>query len=156
MFYSRMKSEVKLGRFHRLNPGPLFFIFLESWRPLCSFLRSGSSRWSGCGVARSSETGAIVIEHKVLVCHMNDHIHLAIMVHIAKRQCDWQLILPRSDQIGAGVVNGFGGVAAGKLDNDDLAMEIERNKMAGIGGTIVVPNHCIRLESAWIAINDVI
>ena len=71
-------------------------------------------------------------ENKMGVLHIDDHIRQAIPIHILKRECDRCKILSLPDEYRSIEYSRFRGVPPGKLDNDDVVIQINSNEVTWV------------------------
>lgn len=76
------------------------------------------------------------------------HVRSAIVVDIAEGEGDGSEVLTGTKQDGTGEDDAFGGIASGEFDDEDVAMEVEGDEMAGMQWGVVVTDDLVDLEGA--------
>ncbi len=83
------------------------------------------------------------------VADPHQQVRLAIPVDILETQRDRSQFLSLPEQDGTAVNPGFGRVVRWQLDDQDVAVQVEGEKVAGvIGRVVVVPDHGVGLKGA--------
>ncbi len=98
----------------------------------------------------------IVIEDDRTACDGDQHIEQAIPVHIAEAERNRGQVLPWPQQGGTVVDFSFGGITPRQLDHYHVAIQVDRDEVAGMRWGIVMPNHRIYLERARASVMPVI
>ena len=86
---------------------------------------------------------------------MHDHVHFAVAVHILKVGGDWDLRRVVANNRRAVIDAGMRHIAARQLNDDDATFQVEKNKMGGMSGTVIVAYHRVDLVGARKAIGGV-
>src|SRR5436309_15733820 len=81
--------------------------------------------------AQRTEATMVVDEDHLCALEVDNHIRLMIPVHITERECDRYQIAVRSKQLWAHVDACMRCITAGHLDNFNMTMQIDSNKMTG-------------------------
>ena len=89
---------------------------------------------------------------ELLIANMHNHVYLAVSIDILKfcgdRGLRWIVANDRRTIIDAGMRN----IPAGKLNNHHPAVEVEKNKMGGMRGTVIMSDNLIDLVGPGIPI----
>src|SRR5438105_2291862 len=87
---------------------------------------------------------------------MHQHIGPAISVDIAELACDGNEIVAATEERGAGVDKRVRRVPARKLDNDNAAIHIHKDKMRRLARAILMSHAVVYLEGTRHAIGRII
>ena len=102
---------------------------------------------------RSGKRLAVVGITDDLVTASNVEVQVGFAIPVAiffKRQGDRGKVFSRPEQTRADVHLRFGGVAPRYLNHQHLPVEIERDEVAGVGGTIPMPDNGVGLIGAGV------
>ncbi len=99
-----------------------------------------------------SEFRAVVHENDSLILDVNKHIGLTITGDIAKFQGHGREVAARVEKIRAAVADSLCRIARHKFHDDDMAMQVDSDKVAGMRGIITMTNHSVGLERARITV----
>ena len=76
-----------------------------------------------------AEFCAIIDKNNCLILHMYDHVESAIPIHIAEFAGYRDQAAAVAKQGRASVDHGVGCIATGKLDDDDMAVQVHKDKV---------------------------
>src|SRR5258708_18838407 len=76
--------------------------------------------------------------------------------NIAKSKCHGGKVPAGIEEVGAAIVCAPGWCARHKFNDDDMAMQVDSNKVAGVSSIVAVTNDSIYLECARIPVAQVI
>jgi len=102
------------------------------------------------------ELRAIIDENDGLILDVNKHVRQVISGNVAKFQGDRGEVSAWIEEVGAAIADGPGWIACHKFNDDDMAMQVDSNKVAGVSSIVAVTNDSISLECAWIPVAQVI
>ena len=102
------------------------------------------------------ELRAIIDENDGLILDVNKHVRQAISSNVAKFQGDRGEVSALIEEIGAAIADGPGWIARHKFNDDNMAMQVDSNKVAGMSSIVAVTNDSIHLEGARIPVAQVI
>src|SRR5215469_12383387 len=101
------------------------------------------------------ELRAVVEIRELLIANMHDQVNLAVAVHILKLSGDGDLRRVVANNGGSVVDAGMGNTAAGQLNDDDAAFQVEENKMGGMICTVSMADYRINLVRPGVAVRGV-
>src|SRR2546429_930982 len=84
------------------------------------------------------ELRAIIDENDGLILNVNKHVRLAIASNIAKFQGDRCEISALIEKVGAAIADRPGRITRHKLNDDNMAMQVDSDKVAGVSNIIAV------------------
>ena len=87
----------------------------------------------------------IIDKDKVAILHIDDHIRASIIIEIFKSERDRSQVLSIPDQDWSHIDTGVRGITARKLNDFNVPIKINGDKMAGMCSRVVMPDDLIRL-----------
>ena len=101
------------------------------------------------------ELGASVIKDNALILDMQDDIYFAVAVHVLEFSRHRSLIGIVGVERRTFIDTGMGVIAAGKLDDNDLTMQVLENKMSRMVSRVAVPDDFIGLVHARVLVGRI-
>src|SRR5713101_2768813 len=103
-----------------------------------------------------AELRPIINVDQRLILNMHDHIWPAVAVYVSKFSSYRRQVLPIAKQCRAIVDTRLRGVSTWHLDNQHVAIQIEKDKMRGISHAVIMADHCINLKSSGATVSHIL
>src|SRR5258707_289869 len=99
-----------------------------------------------------AEAAPIIDPDHLATLYFKEHVQLAVPVDIRKTQGHRLLIAVRAEQLRAGIDVHMTALAARPLDDLNESIQIDRQEVTWMAGTVGMSNHRISLIHPWIAV----
>ena len=114
------------------------------------------SYWNHAIPSLWPERRPIIDIHDLLILDMHNQIGFAVAVDVADLAGDGGEILAVAEEDRSHVDVGMRYVAAGDLDDLDVAVQVEKDKVRWIGRAIAVTHYRVQLRGAWATVAQIV